>query len=78
MCSSVSRKGQDGETWITSEMKNAYINLHHLGIAHSVEAYADGKLAGGLYGLSLGGCFFGESMFHKKNRRIKSCTISSG
>jgi leucyl/phenylalanyl-tRNA--protein transferase len=61
-CSTISRSDQDG-TWITSQMKEAYIRLHHLGFAHSVETYMDGKLAGGLYGLSLGRAFFGESMF---------------
>ena len=62
-CSGVPRRGQDG-TWITQDMKNAYIGLHEEGFAHSVEAYLDGELAGGLYGVSLGGVFFGESMFH--------------
>ena len=62
-CSKISRKGQPG-TWITKEMKNAYISLHQLGFAHSVETYLDEKLVGGLYGISLGGAFFGESMFH--------------
>nr|WP_131775962.1 leucyl/phenylalanyl-tRNA--protein transferase [Legionella impletisoli] len=52
-------------TWITPEMINAYIKLHELGYAHSVEVWQDTKLVGGLYGLSLGGVFFGESMFHK-------------
>jgi len=63
LCSRVSRKGQK-DTWITDDMKKAYIKLHHLGYCHSVETYLDGKLAGGLYGISLGGIFFGESMFH--------------
>jgi leucyl/phenylalanyl-tRNA--protein transferase len=45
-------------------MKDAYVQLHQLGFAHSVETYMDGKLAGGLYGVSLGRAFFGESMFH--------------
>ncbi len=62
-CSKIPREGQDG-TWITSEMKEAYIHLHQLGFAHSVETYIDGKLAGGLYGVSLGHAFFGESMFY--------------
>ena len=44
-------------------MKSAYIDLHHAGYAHSIEAWAEGKLAGGLYGVALGRCFFGESMF---------------
>lgn len=51
------------ETWITEEMMEAYIQLHQLGIAHSVEAWKDNKLVGGLYGVSLGKAFFGESMF---------------
>ena len=62
-CSQINRRRQEG-TWITIEMKNAYTRLHELGYAHSVETYLDGKLVGGLYGISLGGVFFGESMFH--------------
>jgi leucyl/phenylalanyl-tRNA---protein transferase len=50
-------------TWILDEMINAYCHLHESGYAHSVEAWHEGRLAGGLYGVSLGGCFFGESMF---------------
>lgn len=61
-CSKVYRAGQDG-TWITPEMKNAYLELHRLGFAHSFETYWEGKLVGGLYGVSLGNAFFGESMF---------------
>jgi len=64
LCSSVPRVGQYGDTWITNEMKLAYIKLHKLGIAHSVEVSYENKLVGGLYGLSIGKCFFGESMFH--------------
>lgn len=62
-CAQVQRKGQSG-TWITEEMKAAYGKLHELGCAHSFETYREGKLVGGLYGVSLGGAFFGESMFH--------------
>ncbi len=61
-CSAVPRKGQDG-TWITEDMVRAYIQLHHSGFAHSFEVWREGKLSGGLYGVSLGKCFFGESMF---------------
>lgn len=61
-CSAVPRPGQDG-TWITPEMREAYVALHRAGHAHSVEAWRDGELKGGLYGVSLGGAFFGESMF---------------
>jgi len=56
------REGQIG-TWITSEMQQAYRAWHRVGDAHSVETWIDGRLAGGLYGISLGGMFFGESMF---------------
>jgi leucyl/phenylalanyl-tRNA---protein transferase len=52
-------------TWITSEMRAAYLALHRSGHAHSVEAWRDGALAGGLYGVRLGGVFFGESMFSR-------------
>lgn len=52
------------ETWISEEILQAYMALHRAGYAHSVEAYCDGVLAGGLYGVALGGAFFGESMFH--------------
>jgi leucyl/phenylalanyl-tRNA--protein transferase len=61
-CARVPRPGQDG-TWITDEMIEAYETLHALGFAHSVEAWEDDELVGGLYGVSLGHCFFGESMF---------------
>jgi leucyl/phenylalanyl-tRNA--protein transferase len=61
-CSHVPRPGQDG-TWITEELVAGYTRLHALGYAHSVEAWRDGLLCGGLYGVSLGGMFFGESMF---------------
>lgn len=55
---------QEKETWISEEIVEAYIELHRHGLAHSVECYRDGELAGGLYGLSIGAAFFGESMFH--------------
>jgi leucyl/phenylalanyl-tRNA--protein transferase len=52
------------ETWIDTMIARSYCNLHRLGWAHSVEAWKEGHLAGGLYGVSIGGVFFGESMFH--------------
>ena len=52
------------ETWINDEIIASYARLHELGHAHSVEAWQNGKLAGGLYGVAIGGAFFGESMFH--------------
>lgn len=61
-CAEIPRPEQEG-TWITSEMRGAYVALHEDGFAHSVECWKDDRLAGGLYGLSLGRCFFGESMF---------------
>ena len=69
-CAVVPRVAQNG-TWITDEMLKAYVNLHGLGYAHSVESWFGGKLAGGLYGVSLGKCFFGESMFHLKTDASK-------
>jgi leucyl/phenylalanyl-tRNA--protein transferase len=62
-CSKVKRNEQNG-SWITREMIKAYTILHELGIAHSIETYFQGKLVGGLYGVSLGKVFVGESMFH--------------
>jgi leucyl/phenylalanyl-tRNA--protein transferase len=61
-CARVPRRGEPG-TWITAELAGAYVKLHELGFAHSAEAWEDGRLVGGLYGVSLGGTFFGESMF---------------
>lgn len=61
-CAKSKRKGQRG-TWISKPMIQAYTTLHELGIAHSAESWLDGKLVGGLYGVSLGAVFFGESMF---------------
>jgi leucyl/phenylalanyl-tRNA--protein transferase len=61
-CAEKPRPGQHG-TWITDEMIEAYDELHRLGYAHSFEAWEGGELAGGLYGVSLGAAFFGESMF---------------
>ena len=61
-CARVERPGQDG-TWITAGMKRAYGELHRLGLAHSAEAWQGERLVGGLYGVSLGAAFFGESMF---------------
>lgn len=63
-CAEIQRPDQD-DTWITGSMIEAYIRLHQAGYAHSVETTYDGKLVGGLYGVSLGKAFFGESMFHQ-------------
>jgi leucyl/phenylalanyl-tRNA--protein transferase len=64
-CATTPRRHERG-TWITPAMQQAYGTLHRLGFAHSVEAWADGVLVGGLYGVSLGGVFFGESMFAQR------------
>lgn len=62
-CAGAPRPGQDG-TWITPAITAAYLRLHRLGHAHSVEAWRDGRLVGGLYGVDVDGAFGGESMFH--------------
>lgn len=61
-CANIRRGEQEG-TWLTEKMKRAYLTLHDMGFAHSVETYYKGELVGGLYGLALGRGFFGESMF---------------
>jgi leucyl/phenylalanyl-tRNA---protein transferase len=69
-CAGAPRDKQPG-TWITTDMMDAYCRLHEAGFAHSVEVWSQGELAGGLYGVSLGKCFFGESMFARKNNASK-------
>lgn len=59
---SMPRSGEQ-DTWISEEIIDVYIKLHQLGVAHSVESWQDGELVGGLYGIAMGGAFFGESMF---------------
>jgi len=68
------RSGQN-DTWITNDMVQAYEGLHELGYAHSVEAWRDGKLAGGLYGVAIGGIFFGESMFSREAGASKAALV---
>jgi leucyl/phenylalanyl-tRNA--protein transferase len=65
---------EDG-TWINQELIAAYRGLHELGFAHSVECWRDGAMAGGLYGVSLGGAFFGESMFHRERDASKVALV---
>ncbi|WP_028995341.1 leucyl/phenylalanyl-tRNA--protein transferase [Azonexus hydrophilus] len=69
-CAATRRRGQDG-TWISNEMMEAYIRLHELGWAHSVEAWEEGELVGGLYGLAIGRMFYGESMFSRRDNASK-------
>lgn len=65
-----------GGTWISTEISQAYIKLHELGIAHSVEAWHGGTLSGGLYGIALGQVFFGESMFHRQTDASKVAFVT--
>lgn len=69
-CKQAPRENQQG-TWIVDDMVKAYCRLHKAGYAHSVEAWQDDKLVGGLYGISLGKCFFGESMFSRRANASK-------
>ena len=63
-CALAERDAEDAGTWIDDEILQSYCALHEAGFAHSVEVWQNGRLAGGLYGVALGGAFFGESMFH--------------
>ena len=72
-CATTKRK--EGGTWIVNEMINAYIELHHKGFAHSVEVWEKEKLVGGLYGVSIGRIFFGESMFSETNNASKIALV---
>lgn len=74
-CKETFRPDQQG-TWITPEVEAAYIKLHKEGHAHSVECWYDGQLAGGFYGLQLGKCFFGESMFARVRNASKAAFIT--
>ncbi|MBI3371276.1 MAG: leucyl/phenylalanyl-tRNA--protein transferase [Betaproteobacteria bacterium] len=69
------RDGQEG-TWITDDMRSAYLRLHRLGHAHSVETWHDGKLQGGLYGIAIGRMFFGESMFARATDASKVALVA--
>ena len=69
-------RSEGGGTWIVPEMRDAYIALHALGFAHSIESWRDGKLVGGLYGLALGRVFFGESMFARETDASKVALVA--
>ena len=71
----IKREFEEG-TWITDEMEEAYLRLHESGYAVSAEVSEDGQLAGGLYGVSIGRCFFGESMFSEKENGSKAALIA--
>ncbi|WP_343745252.1 leucyl/phenylalanyl-tRNA--protein transferase [Chitinophaga sp.] len=74
-CSRIPRRGQDS-TWITAEMQQAYIRLHQAGYAMSVESWLDDQLVGGLYGVKIGPCFFGESMFADVSNASKAAFVT--
>ena len=74
-CARVRLENQEG-TWIVDDMVSAYCRLHEAGFAHSVEAWQDDRLAGGLYGVSLGKCFFGESMFTRVTNASKVALVA--
>jgi len=74
-CAKTRRPGQNG-TWITRDMRKAYVKLHELGLAHSAEAWRDGKLVGGLYGVSIGRVFYGESMFAHADDASKAVFVT--
>jgi leucyl/phenylalanyl-tRNA--protein transferase len=74
-CAQMERPGQDG-TWIDAEMQAAYKKLHELGFAHCVEAREGAELVGGVYGVSLGGAFFGESMFNRTSGASKLALLA--
>lgn len=74
-CKQAPRPGQDG-TWITEEVERAYIALHEAGYAHSIECWQHDTLVGGFYGVQLGDCFFGESMFARVSNASKAAFIT--
>jgi leucyl/phenylalanyl-tRNA--protein transferase len=75
-CATVVRDPQDPGTWISQEIVDSYTALHRLGVAHSVETWRGGQLVGGLYGVALGGAFFGESMFHRETDASKIALVA--
>jgi leucyl/phenylalanyl-tRNA--protein transferase len=70
-CAYTDRQDDDPGTWISPEIHTSYMELHRLGFAHSVEAWHEDRLVGGLYGVAVGGAFFGESMFHHATNASK-------
>ena len=75
-CAEAERDRDDPGTWISEEIIQSYVGLHRRGLAHSVEAWRGGRLAGGLYGVALGGAFFGESMFHRETDASKVALVA--
>jgi leucyl/phenylalanyl-tRNA--protein transferase len=68
-------RGLDNDCWLTLSMQNAYLTLHELGHAHSIEVWRQGRLAGGVFGVSIGGLFAGESMFHRATDASKAALV---
>lgn len=75
-CADADRDPDDPGSWISEEIEESYVALHNLGVAHSVETWQEGKLVGGLYGVALGGAFFGESMFHRATDASKVALVA--
>src|SRR5688572_5141888 len=75
-CADAERDPEDPGSWISEEIEESYLALHGLGVAHSVEAWQQGSLVGGLYGVALGGAFFGESMFHRTTDASKVALVA--
>ncbi len=75
-CAASDRNAADPGSWINDEIEASYVALHRQGIAHSVEAWRDGQLAGGLYGVAIAGAFFGESMFHRVTDASKVALVA--
>ena len=75
-CAEAERDLEDPGSWISEEIVQSYLALHQAGVAHSVEAWRDGQLAGGLYGVAIGGAFFGESMFHRATDASKVALVA--
>jgi leucyl/phenylalanyl-tRNA--protein transferase len=75
-CAEAERDREDPGSWIDDEIIESYCALHALGVAHSVEAWQGDRLAGGLYGVALGGAFFGESMFHEVTDASKVALVA--
>jgi len=75
-CAEAERDKEDPGSWISDEIAESYVELHRHGIAHSVEAWRRGELVGGLYGVAIGGAFFGESMFHRVTDASKVALVA--
>jgi leucyl/phenylalanyl-tRNA--protein transferase len=75
-CAEADRDPEDPGSWISEEIEQSYLALHGQGIAHSVECWQSGQLVGGLYGVAIGGAFFGESMFHRATDASKVALVA--